>query len=154
MGKNTKTPKKRRKTIVEEFCVELDIFSEGDACPEWVYRFRENLIRGLRSELVRTCRQLKSHGIELKILQPIGIGDKWKYADIYIPKYDTVVMVTTKPHPAGWLTERARFFTPLCKVYELDGYEAPEHIDVLVEKIRSRSEHWKHKKANVKSFNL
>lgn len=141
MEKKRETPKNRRNTIANEFCVELDIFSEGGNCPEWVYRFRENLIRGLRSELVRTCRQLKKLGLELKILQPISIGGKWKYADIYIPQYDTVVLVTTKPHPAGWLTERARFFAPLCKVYELDGYETPEYIAELVNKISNRDQY-------------
>lgn len=66
----------------------------------------------------------------------MNIFGKWKFADVYIPKRKTVVMVTTIPHSAGWLTQRAQFFTDRCKVYELDGYESEDFIKSLIEKLK------------------
>jgi hypothetical protein len=64
------------------------------------------------------------------------IFDKWKFADIYVPSKNTVIIVTTYPHPVGWLTERARFFKDRCNVYELDGDETTDYLSELIDKLK------------------
>lgn len=125
-----------RTSIYEEFCQEMDLFSDSQPYPDWVFDFREEHLSKISSKLIIFCRKLKKARIEFKILYPMNIFGKWKFADVYIPKVKTVVMVTTMPHPAGWLTQRAQFFTDQCKVYELDGYESEDYISNLIDKLK------------------
>lgn len=134
-NREKKTPINRT-SIYEEFCNEMDLFSENQHYPDWVFDFREEHLSKMSSKLIKFCRKLKSSGAEFRILYPMQIDGKWKFADVYIPKRRTVVMVTTIPHPAGWLTQRAQFFTDRCKVYELDGYESEDFINELINKFK------------------
>lgn len=131
-----KTTKIDRTSVYDEFCIEMDLFSDSQPYPEWVFDFREEHLSSISSKLIKICRKLKSNGIEFKILYSMNINGKWKFADVYVPKHKTVVMVTTIPHPAAWLTERARFFTDRCKVYELDGYESEDYLLKLIDKLK------------------
>lgn len=130
-----KTTRIDRTSIYEEFCNEMDLFSETDY-PDWVFDFRENHLSKMSSKLIKFCRKLKAKGVEFRILYPMQIYGKWKFADVYIPSRKVVVMLNTAPHPAGWLSERARFFQDRCKVYELDGYESAAYINELIDKLR------------------
>lgn len=69
---------------------------------------------------------------KFEVLYPVCIFGKWKFADVYIPRHKTVVMVTTYPHSAGWLTQRASFFKDRFKVHELDGYENEDTLNKLI----------------------
>lgn len=133
--KRKHTKSKRRVPIYEEFCQEMDLFSDNQPYPDWVFDFREEHLSKISSNLIKFCRKLKSAKVEFKILYPMQIFGKWKFADVYIPKHRTVVMVTTRPHPAAWLTDRARFFQDRYKVYEFDGYESEDMIDGLIDKL-------------------
>lgn len=134
--KYKQTKNKRRVSIYEEFCVEMDLFSDNQPYPDWVFDFREQHLSKVSSKLIKFCRKLKAANVEFKILYPMQIFGKWKFADVYIPKHKTVVMVTTRPHPAAWLTDRARFFQDRCKVYELDGYETEDYLSKLINKLK------------------
>lgn len=136
MKSKRKTNKIDRAAIYSEFCQEMDLFSDSQPYPDWVFDFREDLLSKMSSSLIKICRKFKAANIEFKILYPMRIDGKWKFADIYINKCGTVVMVTTKPHPAAWLTDRARFFQDRCKVYELDGYESESSLQSLIDKLR------------------
>lgn len=125
---------KRRISIYEEFCQEMDLFSDNQPYPDWVFDFRENLLTKINSKTLNFCRKLKANNVDFKMVYPVLIFGKWKFADVYIPKRKTVVMVNTMPHPSGWLSARAKFFEDRFKVYELDGYESSEFIDTLIEK--------------------
>ena len=114
----------------------MDLFSDNQPYPDWVFDFRENLLTKINSKTLKFCRKLKAVNVEFKILYPMQIFGKWKFADVYIPKRKTVVMVTTYPHSAAWLTERARFFQDRCKVYELDGYESEDMINEIIDKLK------------------
>lgn len=131
-----KQNKNNRTSIYDEFCIEMDLFSESQPYPDWIFDFRENHLSKMSSKLIKFCRKLKSAGVEFRILYPMRIDGKWKFADVYIPKRKTVVMVTTVPHPAGWLTQRAQFFADRCRVYELDGYESNDFINELINKLK------------------
>lgn len=135
MKKKAHRPKVKRTSIYEEFCVEMDLFSENQSYPDWIFDFRESHLSKMSSKLIKFCRKLKSSGVEFRILYPMQIDGKWKFADVYVPKHKTVVMITTTPHPAGWLTQRAQFFSDRCRVYELDGYESDDFINELIEKL-------------------
>ena len=134
--KKSNANKTNRASIYDEFCNEMDLFSDTQPYPDWVFDFREQHLSKMSSRLINFCRKLKLAGVGFRILYPMNIFGKWKFADVYIPKRKTVVMVTTIPHPAGWLTERAQFFTDRCKVYELDGYESEDFINDLIEKLK------------------
>lgn len=137
-NKITRKVKSGRQSIYGEFCQEIDLFNNSQPFPDWVFDFRERLLTSTPSKLIKFCRKLKSAGVKFHILCPININDKWEFADVYIPSRRVVVMVNTQPHPAGWLSQRAQFFTGLCKVYELDGYESDEYISSLIDKLRMR----------------
>lgn len=113
----------------------MDLFSDNQPYPDLVFDFREEHLCKISSILINFCRKLKSAKVEFKILYPMQIFGKWKFADVYIPKHKVVVIVTTYPHSAAWLTERARFFQDRCKVYELDGYESEDMINGLIDKL-------------------
>ena len=113
----------------------MDLFSENQSFPDWIFDYREHHLSKISSKLIKFCRKLKSANVNFKILYPINIFGKWKFADIYIPKHKIVVMVTTYPHLAGWLTERARFFEEMFKVYELDGCESENKLNKFIESL-------------------
>lgn len=114
----------------------MDLFSDNQPYPDWVFDFREEHLSKMSSKLIKFCRKLKSAKVEFKILYPMQINGKWKFADVYVPKRKTVVMVTTRPHSVGWLTQRARFFADRCKVYELDGYESEDMLNDIINKLK------------------
>lgn len=123
--------RKTRISVSEEFCQEMDLFSENQPFPDWIFDYREHRLSKISSKLIKFCRKLK-----FKILYPMQINGKWKFADVYVPKRKTVVMVTTRPHSVGWLTQRARFFADRCKVYELDGYESEDMLNDIINKLK------------------
>lgn len=127
---------KRRVSIYEEFCQEMDLFSDNQPYPDWVFDFRENLLTKINSKTLNFCRKLKANNVDFRMVYPVLIFGRWKFADVYIPKHKTVVMVNTMPHPAGWLSARAKFFEDRFKVYEFDGYESIEFINNLIEKLK------------------
>lgn len=130
--------KKRRVnkiSIYEEFCTEMDLFSLDTNFPDWIFDYREHHLSKMSSKLIKICRKLKENRINFKILFPIEIYGKWKFADVYIPKKKTVIMVTTTPHSPAYLTQRAQFFNEWFKVYELDGCESEYSIDNLISKL-------------------
>lgn len=127
--------RKNRISVYEEFCQEMDLFSENQLFPDWIFDYREHHLSKISSKLIKFCRKLKSANVNFKILYPVNIFGKWKFADIYIPKRKIVVMVTTYPHLAGWLTERARFFEEMFKVYELDGCESENKLNKFIESL-------------------
>ena len=116
--------------------MEMDLFSDTQPYPDWVFDFREQHLSKISSKLIKFCRKLKAANVEFKILYPMQIFGKWKFADVYIPKHKVVVIVTTYPHSAAWLTERARFFQDRCRVYELDGYESEGMINEIIDKLK------------------
>lgn len=136
MKRKRKYTTSSRITIYEEFCVEMDLFSTEQTFPDWIFDFRENHLSKVSNKLIKFCRKLKQNGIEFKILYPMEIYGKWKFADVYIPSKRTVVMVNTLPHSPGYLSQRASFFLDRCKVYELDGMESEEKLDELISKLR------------------
>lgn len=126
----------KRLSIYEEFSVEMDLFSLDTNFPDWIFDFREHHLSKINSKLVKFCRKLKENRVNFKILFPIQIHDKWKFADIYIPKKKTVIMVTTTPHSPAYLTQRANFFNEWFKVYELDGYEGEHALGEIIANLK------------------
>lgn len=100
--------RKNRISVHEDFCQEMDLFSDNQPFFDWIFDYREHHLSKISSKLIKICRKLKSAKVNFKILYPINIFGKWKFADIYIPKRKIVVMVTTYPHLAGWLTNDKR----------------------------------------------
>lgn len=131
----TKSNKKQGKIdFFEEFSTETDIFSEIQEYPDWVFDFREEQLSKLSQTNKKLCRNLKSLKIGFKIKYPVKIFDKWKFADIYIPKYNTVVLVLSSYKEfkkiAHQSSDRANFFKDKFKVIELYEYNASD-IEVL-----------------------
>ena len=100
--------RKNRISVHEDFCQEMDLFSDNQPFFDWIFDYREHHLSKISSKLIKICRKLKSAKVNFKILYPINIFGKWKFADIYITKRKIVVMVTTYPHLAGWLTKDKR----------------------------------------------
>ena len=128
--------RKNRISVYEEFCQEMDLFSDNQPFSDWIFDYREHHLSKISSKLIKFCRNLKFANVNFKVLYPVCIFGKWKFADVYIPKHKTVVMMTTYPHSAGWLTQRASFFKDRFKVHELDGYENEDTLNKLIMGLR------------------
>ena len=88
-----------RLTVKESFCLEfsedIDLFSLDESFPDWALRFREGLLNGIDRNFRRICYKVKSLGIKFFVFYPIEIGGKWKFADVFIPKTQTVILVVS-----------------------------------------------------------
>lgn len=126
--KRNKQEKKTRLAKFEQFCLdfaaEIDILSSQTAFPDWVFDYRDDLIRKISPELRKICYSLKQRGLVFKVKWPVQIDGKWKFADIIFPRQRTVLMVTnamelgTRPH---WmLSDRAEFFKGHFRVVEVE----------------------------------
>lgn len=104
-----------KESFFMEFADEIDIFSVGDSFPDWVYRFREDRLGSIERDFRRMCRKLKDSGFSFFIHYPVEIGGKWKFADVYIPKTGTVVLLGSfgvQMHsPCNVVSERERWFS-------------------------------------------
>lgn len=120
--------KERKETASErfflDFAAEIDLFDSTLNVPEWVFDYRDDLLRKLKPEFRRICRRLKELGLEFKIKWPVEIFGRWKFADIIFPKQRTVLVVTnemetaSKPH---WMrSDRAEFFADRFRVVEIE----------------------------------
>lgn len=113
----------RRLEFREEFCEELDIFDAEARFPEWIYQYREPLLDKVSKPLKQLARLLKDCGVKFKMKWPLEIDGQWKYADIYIPKSDTVVTVASKSdylRPSLFMNDKADFFSRGHNVCQLD----------------------------------
>lgn len=108
-----------------EFSEELDVFDSSVQIPDWLFRFREQQLDSINTKFRRICRFLKDTGVDFKIKWPMsGKDGKWKFADIYIPKTDTVVLVASFGsvfRPMGVFSDRGSFFMSLVRrVWEIE----------------------------------
>lgn len=122
-----------------EFAVETDIFTDERLFPDWIFYFREEHLTKLSNPMKKLCRNLKSLGVEFKIKYPIKILDKWKFADIYIPKTKTVILVLSSYkedfRPIGVTPDRSLFFKDMFKVIELYEYNVSD-IEILKKRLK------------------
>lgn len=123
--RNYKEKKSPMTSFCEEFAAELDIFDSTLDLPAWTFDYRDDLIRKISPELRKICRKLKSLGLNFKIKWPVEIDGRWKFADVFFPKQQTVLMVTNamaigrRPH---WmLSDRAEFFKDRFRVVEVEA---------------------------------
>lgn len=123
--------------FIEDFAVELDMFDSTLGVPEWTFDYREALLRKLSPELRKICRALKEYRLTFKIMYPIEINSKWKFADLYFPKHRTVLIVSNPMsnfRPAGLQSDRAEFFADRFRVVEV------ETLAELEQKMRLKAE--------------
>lgn len=132
------TNRKSKNDFFTEFAVETDIFTEENSFPDWIYDFREDLLTKLSPSMKKVCRNLKNLEVGFKIKYPVEIFGKWKFADIYIPKKKTVIIVTSsfkhQHHPCNVLPERAEFFKDRFRVIDLYEYNAGD-VDYLKKRL-------------------
>ena len=117
----------KREEFLNEFCNEIDLYSEYRKFPDWIDSYREELFGRLSNNFMKMCRILKDNHIEFKIKYPIEIDRKWKFADIYIPKRKTVIIMLHSQKefckPIWSTPERSIFFRDRMKVIECYEYE-------------------------------
>ena len=115
----------------EEFCEELDIFTDENKHPEWVYRFREDILSKLSPTVRRVSRTL--HGrVNFKIMYPVEINGKYKFADIYIPHLNTVIVCLSSHKEFGNICcktpEKTNYFSEKFNVIEVYEYFTTDEI--------------------------
>ena len=84
-----------------EYCNEVDIFDSQNHFPDWIYKFREQNLHKISKNFRLMCQILKDEGFEFKIKYPIENEGKWKFADVYLPKYNTVVLLMNEKDYIG-----------------------------------------------------
>lgn len=84
------------------------------------------------------CQILKETGLSFKIKYPIEIDGKWKFADIYIPKYELVVLLISEYEmiglPCHSKSNRELFFENRFCVLAIMNYE----LSRLREKLKAK----------------
>lgn len=107
-----------------EFAEELDIFDSTLSIPDYHFNSREQLISTIRPVKRKIARFLKELGLRFKILWPIEIDGKWKFADFYFPRQRTVIIVTNPMNdfrPCCLPSDRAEFFNQRYRVLEVEN---------------------------------
>ena len=110
----------RRVTVKEsffvEFAEEIDLFCLETRFPEWIIQYREEILNKIGRNFRKICRKLKDSGLKfyIKYKYPIEIDGKWKFADIYIPKGKTIVLLLSDKdligHPCNMRSDKERWF--------------------------------------------
>ncbi len=122
----------------EEFCTEIDLFDQEKSFPEWIFDFREKILSKISKKFRLMCQILKETGLSFKIKYPIEIEGKWKFADIYIPKYELVVLLISEYEmiglPCHSKSNRELFFENRFCVLAIMNYE----LSRLREKLKAK----------------
>lgn len=116
----------KKEAFFADFAPEIDIFDSDFAVPEWVFSYRDALLRKISRETMLICRELKQLGLDFKIKWPVEIDGKWKFADIFFPGKGTVLIVSDpllNPRPMGLPSYRAEFFRCRYRVVEVDSLD-------------------------------
>lgn len=125
----------KREEFLNEFCNEIDLYSEYKKFPDWIDLYREELFCKLSTNFMKICRILKDNHIEFKIKYPIEIDHKWKFADIYIPKKRTVIVVLNSKKefykPMWSRSNKSDFFRDRMKVVECYEYDCENIISKI-----------------------
>lgn len=118
-----------------DFSTEIDLFDSNLAVPNWVFDFRDDLIRKSSANFRKICYYLKEIGLAFKIKWPVEVDGKWKFADIFFPAHKTVLLHTTlygNFRPMGLDSYRAEFFKDRFRVVEV------ENVDELAKLIEEK----------------
>ena len=116
-----------------EFAQEIDLFPLQESFPEWVYDYRDAILRKLRGDFRVLCRKLRESGISFFAKYPIEIEGKWKFADVFIPESRLVVLLLNESEliglPCHSFTERERWFRREYKTLGVCSFELYRVMD-------------------------
>jgi len=134
VGKRKRTEARQRKStkpddFILDFAAELDLFDSGLDAPNWVFSYRDNLIRKMSAKQMAMCRWLKDNGFDFKIKWPVQKEDKWKFADVFLPKQSLIIIFANPMsnfRPVGLPSYRAEWFKDRFNVIEI---ETPEELN-------------------------
>lgn len=84
-----------RESFFIDFAEEIDLLSSDVSFPDWVFRFRDELLGRIGYNMRRLCRKLKDMGVGFYIFYPVEIDGSWKFADVFIPKLGLVVLLAS-----------------------------------------------------------
>lgn len=125
-----------KESFFMEFAEEIDLLSTENAFPDWVYRFREERLGSIEKNFRRMCRKLKDLGVKFFIHYPIEIGGKWKFADVYLPKRDTIVLLLGFSSgicsPCNVRNDREKWFSQYCRVVSI----YPDELNTLGDRLK------------------
>jgi hypothetical protein len=133
----------KRELFFDNFADEIDIFDSPTSYPDWILRIREEQLAKITPCLQNFSARLKSYGLNFKIKQPLCVDGKYKFADIYLPDINTVLMQTsmyTNFRPVGLLSERAESFRRDFTVYEFDPIDTETVTERLIERLLQMAE--------------
>lgn len=110
--KNTKDNKsKSYQRKIEKLSLYLDEISlDGREyrLPEWVFNYRNDLLVNLLKRDYTLYDTLKENEIPFKVKYPVYSNGKWKFGDVYIPKYNLIVLIMN----------HEEIFSPVCSTFE------------------------------------
>lgn len=140
-AKNAKYGKRMdsRLTVKEsffvEFAEEIDLFCLETKFPEWIIQYREEILNKIGRDFRKICRKLKDSDIRFYIKYPVEIDGKWKFADVYIPKGKTVVLLLSDKdligHPCNMKSDREQWFSDRFRVVGVYHDEIGSVLDII-----------------------
>ena len=113
--------------FLEDFAPNIDLFDLQDSFPTWVYDVREDLLRKITRDFRFVCDVLAELEVDFKVKYPIEIDGKYKFADFYIEKSRTVILLISDFDrinvPIGMRTWKERWFAQMYNVVAVDRYD-------------------------------
>ena len=138
VGKRKKSSKERltkKEAFFLEFSREIDIFGLQEHFPEWIYNYREEILSRVGCKFRVMCQFLKDAGIEFYIKFPIEINGKWKFADVFIPGREVVVLLLSERDmiglPCHSKTDKELWFSCRYKTVGVCTYEVGRTMEIL-----------------------
>lgn len=132
-----------RSTFYDEFAAQIDLMPLETSFPDWIYKFREERLRKMGTSLRKACQSLKTIEEEFLIFYPIQIDGSWKYADIFVPKHNLVILLRgykeTVGLPCFSKTNRELWFGKTFDVLPIESFETGK----LADKYNSLIDLWK-----------
>ena len=126
-SQHSRSKQTKNESFFEEFSKEIDIFCEKTAFPEWIYDYREDILNRIAKPFRVMCQSLKDAGVDFKVKYPIKIDGKWKFADVYVPRYRLVILLTNEMETVGLpchsMSNRELWFSDRFRTLAVYGYE-------------------------------
>ena len=127
-NKQKNLPSKKGKTYAKKNTMKSDAFikSFSKECyldgaeydlPDWVFDYREEFLSKPITRNKQLYQILQDNHIDFKIKYPVCSNGKWKFADVYLPKQNLVILIMN----------RQETLTPVCSMYDRTEHFKDHH---------------------------
>ena len=112
IARNKKRQKKSKPAkadnFIQQFANECYLDGSEYDLPDWVFDYREEFLSKPTYRDKQLYQMLKDNHVDFKIKYPVKSNDKWKFADVFLPKKNLIILIMN----------RQEIFAPVCSMYD------------------------------------